>query len=86
MPTNKTSISVIVTTIAIMAFLCVCTICYLSYKGIQIPPELNTLTAGLSGALSGMLVKTTPTETTKSVSVENQPTVVDATDPTKPKT
>ncbi len=65
MPTNKASIAVIVTTIAVMAFICVGTICYLSFKGIQIPPELNTLTATLTGALGGMLVKTTPTETTK---------------------
>ncbi len=53
-------------TIAIMALLCVVTICVLSYLGTKVPPELNTLTGGLCGALTAMLVKTTPTETVKS--------------------
>ncbi len=53
-------------TIAIMALACVVTICVLSYLGTKVPPELNTLTGGLCGALTAMLVKTTPTETIKS--------------------
>jgi len=65
MPTNKTVITVIISTLASCAALCVFAICYLSYKSIQIPPELNTLTGGLIGALTGMLVKTSPTEGTK---------------------
>lgn len=62
---NQTAISVITSTIALMSFLCVFSVCYLSYRGIQIPPELNTLTGGLCGALTAMLVKTSPTETLK---------------------
>ena len=65
MPTNKSAITVITTTIAILAVSCVGTICFLAIKGIEVPPELNTLTGGLVGALTAMLVKTSPTETTK---------------------
>ena len=78
MPTNKTVISVITTTVALMTFGCVITVCLLAYCGIMIPPELNTLTGTLCGALTGMLVKTTPTETTKQIAVATQPIVVDA--------
>jgi len=63
--TNQVAISVITSTIAFMALLCVVSVCVLSYKAIQIPPELNTLTGGLAGALTAMLVKTSPTETMK---------------------
>jgi hypothetical protein len=63
MPTNSTVITVITSTIAAMALGCVVTVCTLSYFAIQIPPELNTLTGGLVGALTAMLVKTSPTET-----------------------
>jgi hypothetical protein len=66
MSTNKGIIFVITTTIATMALLCVTSICLLCYWGIQIAPELNTLTGGLVGALTAMLVKTSPTETTHS--------------------
>ncbi len=62
---NQTAITVITGTIAIMALACVVTICVLSYLGTKVPPELNTLTGGLCGALTAMLVKTTPTETPK---------------------
>lgn len=62
MPTNKQAIDWITRTLAVMGFLCVLTVCILSFKGIQIPPELNTLTGGLVGSLASMLVKTTPTE------------------------
>jgi hypothetical protein len=65
MPTNKTVITVIISTIAGSAAMCVLSICLLSYWQLQIPPELNTLTGGLVGALTAMLVKTSPTETTK---------------------
>ena len=65
MTTNQTAITVITSTIAVMAFSCVATVCYLSYRGILVPPELNTLTGGLVGALTAMLVKTSPTETQK---------------------
>lgn len=63
--TNQTAISIITFTIALMALLCVGTVCLLSYLGVQVPPELNTLTGGLVGALTAMLVKTSPTETMK---------------------
>ncbi len=66
--TNQTAITMITGTIAIMALLCVVTICILSYLGVKVPPELNTLTGGLCGALTAMLVKTTPTEGTKAPS------------------
>ncbi len=65
MTNNQTAITMITGTIAIMALACVVTICVLSYLGIKVPPELNTLTGGLCGALTAMLVKTTPTETPK---------------------
>jgi len=52
-------------TIAVMAFSCVVSICTLAFYAIQIPPELNTLAGGLVGALTAMLVKTSPTETLK---------------------
>jgi hypothetical protein len=63
MPTNSTVITVITSTIAAMCLGCVATVCALSYWAIQIPPELNTLTGGLVGAVTAMLVKTSPTET-----------------------
>ncbi len=85
--TNKGQIYVIVCSIAILAVICVGTICVLSYLEIKVPPELNTITGGLVGYLASMLTKTTPTETTKQplptaptpngvtpVQVVNQPT------------
>lgn len=63
MPTNKAAIDWITRTLAFLGACCVITVCILSYRGTQIPPELNTLTGGLVGSLASMLVKTTPTET-----------------------
>lgn len=63
--TNQSAITVIVSTIAILAVACVGTICLLSYFGTKVPPELNTLTGGLVGYLGAMLTKTSPTETIK---------------------
>jgi len=63
--TNQTAITIITSTIAIMAVCCVLSICVLAFFAIQIPPELNTLAGGLVGALTAMLVKTSPTETLK---------------------
>jgi hypothetical protein len=63
--TNQSAITIITMTIAVMAFSCVISICTLAFYGIQIPPELNTLAGGLVGALTAMLVKTSPTETMK---------------------
>ena len=77
MPTNKTVITVITSTLAGLAAICVGTVCFLSYKAIEIPPELNTLTAGLVGALTAMLVKTSPTEASKaSLPSSDSPTEV----------
>lgn len=73
MQTNKTVITVIITTLAIAALCCVSTTCMLSYFGIEIPPELNTLTAALVGALSAMLVKTSPSEATPAATVNGEP-------------
>lgn len=84
MPTNKTVITIIIATLAGCAGLCVFSICFLSYRAIQIPPELNTLAGGLVGALTAMLVKTSPSETTKQVTVETKPIVIDA-QPVEPK-
>lgn len=64
--TNKGQIYIIVCAIAILAVICVVTVCVLSYLQIKVPPELNTLTGGLVGYLAAMLVKTSPTETLKS--------------------
>ncbi len=62
---NQSAITIITFTIALMAASCVASICFLAYRAIQIPPELNTLAGGLVGALTAMLVKTSPTETVK---------------------
>jgi hypothetical protein len=79
--TNQTAITVITSTIAIMALLCVITICVLSYLGTKVPPELNTLTGGLCGALTAMLVKTSPTETPSSPKLDAPPTPVQVVNP-----
>ena len=72
MPTNKIPINIIITTLAFCALICVSSVCFLSYSAIEIPPELNTLTAALVGALTAMLVKTSPTEVTKQPNVSNE--------------
>lgn len=75
--TNRTVINVVTMTLAALAVLCVATVCFCSYHAIQIPPELNTLTGGLVGALSAMLTKTTPTASApamQEVKVVNSPT------------
>jgi len=63
--TNRSTISVVTITVAILAALCVSTICWMSNNRVEIPPELNTLTGTLCGYLTGVLSKTEPTETTK---------------------
>lgn len=81
--------------IAGMAVTCVLTLCTLSYLGIKVPPELNTLTGGLVGSLASMLVKTSPSATTSSpppngggapaqVQVVNKPENPVPTEETKP--
>jgi len=76
MNTNQVQIRIIIATLSGLAFVCVTCICVLSYLEKAIPPELNTLAGTLSAGLLGMLVKTSPTETTKSparVEVVNPP-------------
>ncbi len=77
MPTNKTAIALITTTICVLAFIGVSTICVLAYMGIEIPPELNTLAGGLVGSVGTLLAKTSPTETTSA----NGPTDVNVVNP-----
>jgi hypothetical protein len=61
---NSGEIKVIVRTLAALAFTCVIVECVLSYFQLKIPPELNTLTGGLVGSMTAMLVKTAPTSNT----------------------
>lgn len=82
--TNKGQIYIIVCTICILAATCVGTQNWLAVHGIEPPRSLDLLTGGLVGAITGMLVKTSPTETTKQVAVQDQPVVVPADEPTKP--
>jgi hypothetical protein len=62
--TNKGQIYIIVVTIAFLALLCVSTTCWLAYLGQDVPQALSLLTGGFSGALTTMLTKTTPTQST----------------------
>jgi hypothetical protein len=64
-PTNKITIYVVTTTIAVLSAACVATICLMSYHGSEIGKDLSMITTGLIGALTGMLIKTSPTETQK---------------------
>lgn len=66
--------------------MCVATVCVLAFRGVQIPPELNTLTGGLVGSLASMLVKTSPTETQKTEPANSETTITQTTETiTKPK-
>jgi len=55
----------------------------MSYLGKEPSQAFNLLTGGLVGSLSTMLVKTSPTQATTTVALQEQPTVVPAT--TEPK-
>ena len=81
MPTNQAAIDWITRTLAVMGFVCVTTVCILSYCGTQIPPELNTLTGGLVGSLASMLVKTTPTDAPKPAGGSDTPAEVSIVQP-----
>ncbi len=70
---NKSAITLITTAVAVLAIVCVGTICYLSFRAIKIPPELNTLAGTLAGNLIAMLVKTSPTGGTPSPSPTSIP-------------
>jgi len=54
----------------------VSTNCLMSYLGKEPSRALDLLTGGLVGALTSMLVKTSPTQATTQVAVQEQPTVV----------
>lgn len=58
---NQFTIHVVSLTIAVLAVMSVSSICILSYYQLPIPPELNTLAGGLTGAVGAMLTKTSPT-------------------------
>jgi len=65
-----------------MAVACVSTNCYMAYLGKEPPQAFTLLTGGLVGSLSTMLVKTSPTQATTTVALQDKPTVVPA-DPDK---
>jgi hypothetical protein len=67
MQTNSKVIAIVISALAVMAVMCVSTICVLSYLSIEVGPELNTLAGGLVGALTAMLVKTSPTESVRQI-------------------
>ena len=64
---NSGEIKVIIRTLAFLAGVCVIAVAILAYFQKQIPPELNTLTGGLVGSLTAMLVKTAPTTSSPSI-------------------
>lgn len=72
-PTNQASITIVTSTLALLAFVTVITVCVLSFYSITIPPELNTLAGGLVGAVSTMLVKTTATSNPTDTRIVNKP-------------
>jgi hypothetical protein len=86
MANQNAAILWIIRTLACLAALSVTTVCVLAYRGTQIPPELNTLTGGLVGALSSMLVNTKSSDRPAPVEIkqpEGDPVPVKET-PTKP--
>jgi len=80
--TNKGVIFVVVSTLAFNATVGLSALSYCLVFKVQPDQVLLTafvsITTGLLGVLGGMLTKTSPTETTKQVSVTNQPVVVPA--------
>ena len=77
MESNHSIIRSIIWTLCLLAVIAVTTVCVMSFKGLTIPPELNTIAGGLIGTIGGMLVKTTPTSSaptqTKIVNSEKDP-------------
>ena len=59
-----------------MAVICVSTNCFMTYYGKEPSQAFNLLTGGLVGSLTSMLVKTSPTQTTTQVAVQDKPVVV----------
>ena len=56
-----------------MAVGCVATNCYMALQKMEPPQAFTLLTGGLVGAVTSMLVKTTPTETIKAAPVAPPP-------------
>jgi len=80
--TNKSIITWVVVTLATNATIGVSTLSFVLITGNKPDPVIFTAFVAIVnyilGVLSGMLAKTAPTETTKQVSVSNQPVVVPA--------
>ena len=78
--TNKNIITIVVFTLAVNATIGVTTIGYCLVMGKTPDGVIFTAFVGMInyilGAISGMLVKTSPTETTKQVTVADQPVIV----------
>ena len=87
--TNKTFIFIVIATIAVCTFIGVCTFAYCMVFHVNpdgvIVTAFSSIVTGCLGYLAGVLSKTSPTESTKQISVSNQP-VITADDPNKPKT
>ena len=62
-------ILIIVLALVVMSVACVGTNCWMAFLGKEPPQAFTLLTGGLVGAVTGMLSKTTPTETVKTVPV-----------------
>jgi len=76
LPSNKGVIYIVTLALVAMAVGCVSTNCYLAYIGKEAPQAFTLLTGSLIGSVSTMLVKTSPTQTTTQVAVQEQPVVV----------
>jgi len=76
LPSNKGIINLIVGATVLMAFLCVATNCVMAYQHLEPPQAFTLLTGGLVASLPSMLVKTSPTQSTTQVAVQDQPIVV----------
>ncbi len=86
--TNKNVIFLVILTLAICTVVGISTFSYCTVFKVTPDPTLvqalGQLTGICLGYLAGVLSKTTPTQTTKTVTVSDQPTITDA-DPNKPK-
>ncbi len=87
--TNKNVIFLVVLTVAVCTVIGVCTFAYCMIFNVKpdgvIVTAFSSIITGCLGYLAGVLSKTSPTQTTKNITVSDQPTITDA-DPTKPKT
>lgn len=72
---NKWTIYWVVMAIILMAIGCVATNCYMALQKMEPPQAFTLLTGGLVGAVTSMLVKTSPTETVKSAPTPPPPPI-----------